>query len=121
MAQYLASTPHPNFFDIRRGYGTRISLGLCSCFLCVHSRSPLGQAIPTDQYLSGLILFLFAGSFGKCISGSDTPAVWDRSRTSGLELQSLRGYEVDKLFALFSLPTLFYCFVFPTLWWTWTY
>ena len=30
MAQNLRSTPHPDFLDIRRAFGTRISLGLCS-------------------------------------------------------------------------------------------
>ena len=52
MAQYLPSTPHPNFLDMRRAYGTKISLGLCSYFFYVHNRSPLAQEIPTDQELS---------------------------------------------------------------------
>ena len=32
MAQYLPSNLHPSFLDMTRAYGTKISLGLCSCF-----------------------------------------------------------------------------------------
>ena len=61
-------------------------------FFCVHNQSPLAQdplriKICQDPPLS----YFFVGSFGKCISGSDTPAIWDRSQTSGLEFQGLRG------------------------------
>ena len=93
MAQYLPGTPHPNFLDMRRAYGTKISLGLRSYFFCVHNRSPLAQEVPTDQELSRPthLRYFFGGAFGKCIGGSDTTAIWDRSWTSGLEFHSLRG------------------------------
>ena len=93
MAQYLPSTPDPNFLDMRRAYGTKISLRLCSYFFCVDNRLPLAQEIPTDQESSRPlhISFFFGVAFGKCIGESDTPAMWDRSWTCGLELQSLQG------------------------------
>ena len=37
MAHYLPSTPDPSFHDMRRAYGTKISLGLSSYFLCAQS------------------------------------------------------------------------------------
>ena len=93
MTQYLSSTPQPNFLDMRRAYGTKTSLGLCLYFFCVHNRSPLAQEIPTNQELSipTHLRYSFGGALGKCISGSDTPAIWDRSWISGLEFQGLRG------------------------------
>ena len=94
MAQYLPSTPDPNFLHMRRAYGTKINLGFCSYFFCVHNRWTLAQKIPTDQELSRpthLRNFFFGGPFGKCIGGGDTCAIWDRSWTCGMEFQSLRG------------------------------
>ena len=97
MAEYLPSTPHPNFLDMRRAYGTKISLGLCSYFLCAQSVA----ACSGDCYGSRIVkthsslLFFSGGAFGTCIFGSDTPAIWDRSWTSGLEFQSFRGYKID--------------------------
>ena len=94
MAQYLPSTPHPNFLDMRGAYGTKISLGLCSFFLCEQSVA----ACSGDSYGSRIVkthsslLFFFGGAFGKCMGGSDTPAIWDRWWISRLEFQGLRGF-----------------------------
>ena len=34
MTENLPSTAHPNFIDMRRAFGTKISLRLCSYFFC---------------------------------------------------------------------------------------
>ena len=93
MAQNRPSIPHLDFLDMRRASGTKISSGLCSCFLCVHNGTPPAQEIPTEPWSSRPLhlSYLLGGAFGTCFGGSDTPAVWDRSWTSRLELQSLRG------------------------------
>ena len=67
------------------GYVYHISLQdtiqstLSLCLLC--------QAMLLPMPLQPLLLTTRSGFIG----GSDTPAVWDRSWTSGLEFQSLRG------------------------------
>ena len=85
MAQYLPNTPHPNFLDMRRAYGTKISLGLCSYFfVCTISRRLLRRFLRIKNCQDPLVfVFFFGGAFGKRIGGSDTPAIWDRSCTSG--------------------------------------
>ena len=92
-APNLPSTPLPSFIDMRRAFGTNISVGLCSYFfLCT-----IGRTCSGDFHRSMVVkspskfpIFL-GGSFGKCISGSDTLAIRDRSWTPRVELQSLRG------------------------------
>ena len=81
MAQYLRSTPDPNFLDMRQAYGTKISLGLCSfLFVCTIGPRLLRRFLRIKDCQDPLIFAIFlGGAFGKCISGSDTPAIWDRS------------------------------------------
>ena len=93
MAEYLPSTSHPNFRDMRRAYGTKISLGLCSYFfVCTIGRRLLRRFLRIKNCQDPLIFAIFfGGAFGKCIGESDTSALWNRSWISGLEFQGLRG------------------------------
>ena len=114
MAQYLPRTPHPNFLDMRRAYGTKISLGLCSYFfVCTIGCRLLGRFLQIKNCQDPLIFPIsFGVAFGNCIGGSDTPAIWDRSRTSELDSRVCGGYEVD-IFLLCS-PSPRYLFVIGT-------
>ena len=61
-------------------------------FLCAIDCRLLRRFLLIKNCQDPLIFAVFlGGAFGKCIGGSDTDAIWDRSWTSGLELQSLRG------------------------------
>ena len=61
-------------------------------FVCTIGRRLLRRFLRIKNCQDPLIFtFFFGGAFGKCIGGSDTPAIWDRSWTCGLEFQSLRG------------------------------
>ena len=93
MAQYLPSTPHPNSLDMRQACGTKISLGWCSYFfVCTIGRRLLRRFLRIKNRQDPLIFAIyFGGAFGKCIGGSDSPAVWDRWWISGLEFLGLRG------------------------------
>ena len=71
-----------------------ISVLGCVHIIFVHNRSALAQGIPMEPWLSRApqnFLFFGGGFFGRCICGSDIPALRDRSWTSGLEFQTLRG------------------------------
>ena len=95
MAPYLPSTPHPKFLDMRRAYGTKISLALCSYFfVCTIVRCLLRRFLLIKNCQDTLICAIgveWSGAFCKCIGGGDTPAIWDRSWTSGSDFQRLRG------------------------------
>ena len=76
MAQYLPSTPHLNFPDMRRAYGTKISLGLCSYFfLCAQSVA----ACSGDSYGSRIVkthsssLFFLVEPLVSASAGATTP------------------------------------------------
>ena len=87
MAQYLPSTTHPNFLDMRGAYGTKIILGFCSySFLCTIGRRLLRRFLQIKNGEDTLRFPIFVGgAFGKCIGGSNTPAIWERSRISRME------------------------------------
>ena len=60
MGQYLQSTPHPNFLDMRRAYGTKISLGLCSYFfVCTIGRRLLRRFLRIKNCQDPLIFAIF--------------------------------------------------------------
>ena len=62
MAQYLPSTPHPNFLDVTRAYGTKISLGLCSYFfVCTIGRRLLRRFLRIKNCQDPLIFAIFFG------------------------------------------------------------
>ena len=92
-ARNLSSTTHPHFIDMRWAFGTKSSLGLCSYSFVVTIGHRLLREFPqNDGSQEPLIISYFLdGAFGKCIGGSDTPAIWDRLWTSRLEFQSLQG------------------------------
>ena len=64
MAQYLPSTPHLDFLDMRRAYGTKISLGLWSYFfVCTIGRRLLRRFLRIKNCQDPLIfpiLFLLS-------------------------------------------------------------
>ena len=98
MAQYLPSTPHPNFLDMRRAYGTKISLGLCSYFFCEHNRSLLAQEIPTDQELSRpthLRYFFLVEPLVSAWGGATPPLYGIVRGFLGWNSRVYGGYEVD--------------------------
>ena len=60
--------------------------------VCTIGRRLLSKFLRIKNCQDPLIFPIFrGGAFGKCIGRRDTPAIWDRSRISGLKLQSLRG------------------------------
>ena len=85
--------PHPKFIDTRRRFGNKISIGLCSFFLCAQSITACSGDFHRALVVKNPSSFpLFLGeAFGKCIGGSHAPTIWDSSWTSELESQSLRG------------------------------
>ena len=73
--------PPPNFIDMRRAFGTKISLWLCSLFLCAQSVTACSGDGCQGPWLSRIphnFLFFLGGAFSKCIGGSDTPAISNR-------------------------------------------
>ena len=98
MAQYLPSTLHPNFPAMRQAHGTKISLGLCSYFFCVHNRSPLAQKIPTDQELSRpthLRYFFLVERLVSASAGAKPPLYGIVCGLLGWNSRVCGGYEVD--------------------------
>ena len=98
MAQYLPSTPDPNFLDMRQAYGTKISHGLCSCFFCLHNRSPLAQEITTDQESSRPIhiSYFFMVEPSVSTSAGATPPLYGIVHgLLGWNSRVCGGYEVD--------------------------
>ena len=94
MARNLSSTPHPDFIDMRREFRTKTGVGLCSYFFVCTIGRRLLRGFPRNHGCQEHLIisyFFLGGAFGECIGGSDTPAIWDRSWTSRLEIQSLRG------------------------------
>ena len=97
MAQYLPSTPHPNFLDMRRAYGTKISLGLCSFFLCAQSVA----ACSGDSYGSRIVkthsslLFFLVEPFISASAGATPPLYGIVRGFLGWNSRVYRGYEVD--------------------------
>ena len=79
VAQNCPGIPHPDLLDMRRAYGTKIRLGLCTFFFCVHNRSPLLRRLPRIHGSQGPFMFpIFSGRvFGMCIGWSYSPAIWD--------------------------------------------
>ena len=114
MAQYLPSTPHPNFLDMRRAYGTKISLGPCSFFFGVHGPSPLAQESPRDQYLSrptDSSNFFLLGPLVSASAVATPPLYGIVCGLVGWNARDSEGYELIFLcFALFTQVVFTLCF-----------
>ena len=61
-------------------------------FVCTIGRRLLRRFLRIMNCHEPLIFAIyFGGGFGKCIGGSNTPAIWNHLWTSGLEFQILQG------------------------------
>ena len=80
-AKNLPSTPGLNFIDMRRAFGSKISLDCVHIFLFAPSVVACSGASHKTMVIKKHSCFLFslAGSFAECISGSNTLAICDRS------------------------------------------
>ena len=77
----LPSTPHPILIDMRQALGTKITLWLCSFFLCAQSVTACSGGSDGTMVVKNPSSFpiLLGGDLRKCIGGSNTSAIWYRS------------------------------------------
>ena len=98
MAQYLQSTTHPNFVDMRRAYGTKINLGLCSylLFVCTIGRRLLRRVLRIKNCQDPLIFAIFlVEPLVSASAGATTPLYGIARGLPGLNSRVCRGYDVD--------------------------
>ena len=82
MAKYLSSAPDPISLTSDEHFETR-SVLVCFLifFFCIISCHWVRGFPPYHKSQEDLLLLIFfGGAFGKCISGSNSPAIWQNSR-----------------------------------------
>ena len=111
------SSPHPDFLDMRPAFGTKIRLGLCSCFFCVHNRLWLAQWIPTEPWLSRTphVSYFFFGvePLVRSSAGATPPLYGIVRRLLGWNSRVCGGYEVDIYLICSPHPRCFVAFFSP--------
>ena len=80
MAQYLPSTPHPSFLDMRRAHGTKISLVSCSYFfVCTMGRHLLRRFLRIKNCQDPFIFpFFLWNPLVSASAGATSQLFWGR-------------------------------------------
>ena len=69
-ARNVPSTPYPNFNDMRRAFGTKISLGLCSYFFLCTIGHRLLRGFPRNHGCQEQIIISYSFWVGPLVSAS---------------------------------------------------